>query len=178
MSKVKLKCPVCNTEFERAKKEFNRSQKVGRKSYCSRNCTGIANKPNLGEYLGKGINPELWGKKWTEDQFTPFRYFLKCAKGRRHLKGDTNLDLHYLKDLWDEQQGICPLTGWNMILPKSSTRGFNSSKSPKNTSLDRVDNSLGYIKGNVRYVSVMANYCRNTFTDQEVKTFCEAVTNN
>jgi len=34
----------------------------------------------------------------------------------------------------------------------------------------------GYIKGNVRFVSLMANYCRNEFTDEDVKLFCEAVT--
>jgi hypothetical protein len=177
MSKVKLTCPICNSEFERSRGEYNRSQKVGRKSYCSRKCTGLANKPNLGEFLGKGTSPELWGKKWTPDSFTPFRYYLKSAKQRRHTKGETDLDLQFLKDLWDEQQGVCPITGWEMILPKNSTGGFPQGKSSKNASLDRIDNSVGYVKGNVRYISVMANYCRNDFTDNEVVLFCEAVVN-
>lgn len=42
-------------------------------------------------------------------------------------------------------------------------------------SLDRIDNSISYMKGNVRFISVMANYARNTFDDEEVVKFAEAV---
>ena len=41
-------------------------------------------------------------------------------------------------------------------------------------SIDRMD--LGYI--DVRFVSVMYNYARNTFTDEEVLQFAKAVVNN
>lgn len=46
---------------------------------------------------------------------------------------------------------------------------------PRRASLDRIDSSIGYIPGNIRFVSVMANYCKNSFSDQEVFEFCQAV---
>ena len=40
------------------------------------------------------------------------------------------------------------------------------------------DSGESYIEGNVRFVAIIANYCRNNFTDNEVKLFCKAVVNN
>ena len=45
-------------------------------------------------------------------------------------------------------------------------------------SIDRIDNDLGYIEGNVRFVSVMYNYARNNFTDEQVLQFAQAVVIN
>ena len=70
---------------------------------------------------------------------------------------------------------MCPFTGWKLLLPEGSS--VRKDMSVYRASLDRIDNSKGYAKENVRFVSLMANYCRNEFTDQEVKMFCEAVTN-
>lgn len=44
-----------------------------------------------------------------------------------------------------------------------------------NASLDRIDNSKGYLKGNVRFVSMMANLARSTFSDNELIRFCKSV---
>tara|TARA_Y100000310_G_C20283893_1_gene623895 strand:- start:33 stop:572 length:540 start_codon:yes stop_codon:yes gene_type:complete len=172
MSKVNLICSVCNQSFLRDKKEFNRSQKFGRPSYCSRICSGKANQKSLGEHLGVGNNDNLITRK--PDEYTPFRYFLRAIKRREYLKGKSNIDLEYLKQLWEEQSGICPFTEWKLTLPAGSS--VRKDKTVYRASLDRIDNSKGYIKGNLRYVSIMANYCRNEFSDEEVKLFCEAVT--
>lgn len=50
--------------------------------------------------------------------------------------------------------------------------------SPWNASLDRIDNAKGYIQGNVRFITVMANLARSTFTDEQVLEFCHAVVQN
>jgi len=177
MAKVKLSCPICSKEFERAKKEYNRSIKVGRPQYCSRSCAAKGNSKNLGEHLGNASTIAGKGKKWSRDEYTPFRYFLRNAKQRTHSKGKTNLDLIYLKELWDLQDGKCPFTGWALLLPRSNKYPGNTN-SIYRASLDRIDNDKGYVKGNVRFISVIANYCRNTFTDEDVKLFCEAVVRN
>ena len=48
----------------------------------------------------------------------------------------------------------------------------------KSASLDRIDNSKGYVQGNVRFVSVMFNFARNKFSDEEVIEFAQAVIKN
>jgi hypothetical protein len=87
--------------------------------------------------------------------------------------GATDISAEYLKTLWEQQEGICPLTGWHLKLP-ATTSGWTR-KAPDNASLDRIDSSKGYLQGNVRFVSVIANYARNDFSDDNVLSFCSAV---
>jgi len=63
-----------------------------------------------------------------------------------------------------------------LTLPEGSSA--RKDKTVYRASVDRIDNSKGYIRGNLRYISIMANYCRNEFSDEEVKMFCEAVTSS
>ena len=172
MANIKLKCPECGQEFEKRKAEYNRSQRRGMKSYCSRKCSSIATRGNL----NRGGNSQNLntGGDYKSDEFTQFKWFLRCVKQRRHKK-EYNIDLPYLKQLWEEQSGVCPLTGWELTLPKNSSVWDTTESVPLRASLDRIDSNKGYVKGNVRYISVIANYCKNTLTDQDVFRFCEAV---
>ena len=47
---------------------------------------------------------------------------------------------------------------------------------PYTASLDRIDSEKGYVKENVRFVAVIANFSKNKFSDEDVIDFCEAVT--
>lgn len=93
----------------------------------------------------------------------------------RRRYGPSDITLKYLAWLWKRQGGRCPFTGWKLRLP-ASTRGWDE-KHPMNASLDRIDCSRGYVKGNVRFVAVMANLARQEFTDKDVRDFCLAVAN-
>lgn len=68
---------------------------------------------------------------------------------------------------------ICPITGRFLILPKG-TDGWEK-LNPYNASLDRIDNSKGYIKGNVRYIAYIANLGRSAFSDDQLISFCKVV---
>ena len=177
MSKIKLNCSICNKEFERKMGEYNRSIKFGRPQYCSRTCAGKANVVSLGKYCGDIKNLKGKGKIWRKDEFTPFRYYLRSIKRRAYKKGKTDITVEFLKQLWEEQRGICPFTGWKLLLPRNN-KDTGNGNSIYRASLDRINNSKGYIEGNVRFVAIIANYCRNNFTDNEVKLFCKAVVNN
>lgn len=64
-----------------------------------------------------------------------------------------------------------------MILPLGTAIGWME-QDPSNASLDRIDNSKGYIEGNVRFVALMANLARQSFTDEQMIAFCKAVATN
>ena len=95
-------------------------------------------------------------------------------RARAGKKGQSDIDLEYLKELWVDQQGRCPLTGWNMVLPVS-TVGWAGGAIPESASLDRKNPKFGYVRGNVRFVALMANFAKHTFTDEDVRRFGEAV---
>jgi hypothetical protein len=56
--------------------------------------------------------------------------------------------------------------------------GKTTRKKQKRASLDRIDNSKPYVQGNVRFISLMANYAKNDMTDAELVGFCKAVASN
>jgi hypothetical protein len=89
-----------------------------------------------------------------------------------------DIDPQHLLDLWEKQGGVCPLTGWTMILPcvRSVNRsGWPLGHNPRNVSMDRINQSEGYVRGNVRLVALMANYARHSWTDNDVKEFSTSV---
>jgi hypothetical protein len=171
MALVEVRCEVCGGVFLRKKGEVNRSKRLGRKMFCSRRCTGIANTVNLPDepptdHLPKGKNP---------DQYSPYREYFKLVRRRTEQRGQELLiTLEDLKQQWESQNGICPFTGWKMEIPRT-TNWSESPLTPRRASVDRIDSSLGYVPGNIRFVSVIANWCKNNFTDEEVIEFCHAV---
>ena len=82
-----------------------------------------------------------------------------------------------LWELWESQQGICPYTGWKMVLPETSSQYNREAnvRDPKRASLDRIDSSKGYIKGNVQFVCHMANVAKNDYTHDQMIEFCRAI---
>lgn len=65
---------------------------------------------------------------------------------------------------------ICPVFGIPITINRNKGRGGDD-QSP---SLDRIDNTLGYIPGNVRIISNRANKLKNTMTKRE----CELLLQN
>jgi ribosomal protein L24E len=176
MTSVELVCGWCQKPFSKARREYNRRIRNGATVFfCSNTCGAYfslqekprTHKPAPYSYLQK-------------DEFIHFRWFVNRARyrTRRGAQKDwapTDLTLQYLKEVWEEQRGTCPITGWKLVLPVSGTRGFEST-APINASLDRIDNAFGYVKGNVRFIALIANLARAQFSDEELMFFCQAVT--
>ena len=177
---VIIKCSYCGKESEKRLAEINRQKKKGKQQfYCGLSCSGKS-ETNLRKLSRHRTdfpknNPHANNRK---DKFTPFRYQLGAAKKRaKRYNREFDLDLEYLKELWDFQNGKCAVTGLDLIIKCFFKKQHKIAKSPYQTSLDRIDNSKGYVKGNVRYVCYMFNIARNDFTDQQVLDFCFKVTN-
>lgn len=176
MKTVEVKCSFCGKTIQKPKNEYNRRKRMGKDHfYCNLSCAGKTknNKKHLSK-VRSGY--EVWlHSPYKGDEFSVFRSYAKKARERSERKGrEFNLTLEYLKELWEEQDGKCPFTAWRLI-PRDYKNRDKIKLLPNHASLDRIDNSKGYIEGNVRFVAVMYNFARNVFTDQDVIDFCRQV---
>lgn len=88
----------------------------------------------------------------------PTRQMLQGAKQRAKLKSfDFNLELN---DIIIPE--VCPVLGIKLI-------ASNQTKSDNSPSLDRIDNSKGYVKGNVKVISWRANHIKTDATLSELE---------
>lgn len=151
-----MTCSICGNAYLKDESEANRNIKQGRVSYCSRSCAGKASCSHLSKYRNSDqLIPDNRG-----DEYTPFRSHLRRVKRRQ---GETNLNLIYLKELWEKQKGVCIYSKVELTYPK-----YNSTNDPIFTaSLDRIDSSKGYDKGNVQYVSIAMNHMKNSMTHEQ-----------
>lgn len=72
----------------------------------------------------------------------------------KHRKLEIDIDFEYINDLFKKQKGKCYWFGVDLI------PSINK-KHPQQPSLDRLNNELGYIKGNVILCCYSANIGRN-----------------
>lgn len=70
-------------------------------------------------------------------------------------------------EMFAEYKETCTLTGWPLDLVYHG----------RTASLDRIDNNKGYIVGNVQWVHVMVNMCRNKYDLQDFIGMCRSVAN-
>lgn len=162
-------CENCGEEAQKPESEYKRNLKEGRKNFCSRSCSASYNNKHR---VTTKRDTEFYSNiaKLKRDDFTPFRYTFRSLK-RRHK--ELNLELEDLKEQWEKQNGICPYTGIKLILPEDGN--INSINVTERASLDRIDSSLGYIKGNIQFISTPINYMKNTMTDLETKKFLKNI---
>lgn len=167
-------CDECGKEGIKTKTEYERNLRLGRKNYCCRECSikGAA-KTRTGKHYQRSeaqIEHIRSISNNRKDDFTPFRYTLRAVK--RRFK-EVDIDLEYLKELWEKQEGICPYTGLRLILPHDNN--VHDIDLPHRASLDRIDSSKGYVKGNVQYISTPINYMKSTMSDLETKRFLKEI---
>lgn len=99
----------------------------------------------------------------------PIKTILARVKARSKIKEiDFDIDKEYLRQLWDECGGICQVTGINMKLSSY----YND---PNTMSLDRINPDKGYIKDNIRLVSVWYNLARGNWGDELTLEMCQRV---
>lgn len=93
------------------------------------------------------------------------RYILGKAKLRKQVFNIVAEDLY---DLWDKQNGLCAYSR----LPLN-----NRPTDLQLASLDRIDSSIGYEKGNIQLVCSAVNRMKQEFSEQDFLYFCEHIAN-
>ncbi len=94
---------------------------------------------------------------------------LKYAAKYRNIEFD--ITVKYIWYLFVKQNSQCKISGSHI--------DFSSNRNIKSTaSLDRIDSSKGYIKGNVQWVHKRINIMKGTLSDIEFINWCKKIANN
>ena len=172
---VTVVCANCKKTFEKVKSEVVRSAKKGRNNYCSRECavkgavktrTGV--KRGIATDEQKNHLLEICGNR--RDEYTPYRYTFRTIKARYK---EVDITIDDLIEVWKNQNGKCPYTGYDLILPENGN--LKKIDIFHRASLDRIDSSKGYVKGNIQFVSTPINYLKSDKTDEEVRKFLKDI---
>lgn len=122
-------------------------------------------------------------KKWKEDNKEYFRNYMKEYQ-RKHFKENPHkyiywsakgrakkLNLPFDLDFNDTiPPSYCPILGIEL---KRNTGG--KSYSGNSPSVDRIDPSKGYVKGNIQVISQRANVMKNDASPEELLRFADWV---
>lgn len=175
---IALKCDWCGNPFDRELTTHNNQKLLrGMKHiFCSKSCSSF----HLNDRIKKG---EIKRRKYQKRQntirkrfYSPFKYIINSGPKIRNKVhgGGFDIDEKYLKELWEKQDGICPYTGIRMMLPQNIGEQRNNG-SLKKMSLDRIDSSKGYVKGNVEFVCLAINRAKNNRTKKELVDFLKEI---
>lgn len=164
------KCQNCGIEFEKPLTEITRNEKLKRPNFCSRTCVGKNNLKNFGDRRGVYDISKHSGNR--SDLYTKFKYHFRSIKKRFK---DVEITIEDLEDVWSNQNGVCEFSGVKLILSSYSKIEKNPIYS---ASIDRIDSSKGYVKGNIRWVSRSINYMKNSMSDEMVWELCKLIKEN
>jgi len=79
------------------------------------------------------------------------------------------VELDYVRALWDLQEGKCALSGVHM------TWQAGEGKQDFNVGIDRKDSNKGYIIGNIQLVAQRVNVMKHTLGESEFYWWCKTI---
>ena len=82
-----------------------------------------------------------------------------------------DIDKEYLEQLFKKQNSICPYSGVKL---KFSDTLLDVSTGT--ASVDRIESSKGYVKGNVQWVHKHVNVMKHKHTEEEFLRWCAVIT--
>lgn len=107
-------------------------------------------------------------------QLVTSSYWHSLARGAEARELPFTISKEYVWKLFEAQKRKCALTGVDIVL----TSTFDKNRGLQTASLDRIDNNLGYVCGNVRWVHKVINRLKWNLPDDELVMWCELVVNH
>lgn len=104
---------------------------------------------------------EISGANW--------RHMINGAKTRNRFQIEFSITIEFAWELFLKQNRRCALSGAELSF------GYGGSGSYKTASLDRIDNSRGYVEDNVQWVHKRINFMKGTLTEKYFIELCESV---
>lgn len=115
-----------------------------------------------GQWKGCG---EISGNYW-------YNHVLRERKTSKRNKLEVSITIEEGWELFLKQNRKCALSGLELTFPNGwKDKSYNAS-------LDRIDSSKGYVKGNVQWVHKDVNIIKNKFNQDYFLSLCKLITDN
>jgi hypothetical protein len=99
-------------------------------------------------------------------------YWTSIIKGANKRSLEMSISINYAWELYIYQGKKCAITGTPIFFPKTRKTANKST-----ASLDRIDNTKGYIEGNVQWVHKKINQIKMDLTTEDFFELCKNVVN-
>lgn len=125
-------------------------------------CTKRVYKKDLRKKLGKEVVMHL-SEKYGDAR--------KNSKQKNRTFRDFNITFDYVLEMYYKTNGLCPLFKKPFVL--NDMREEKYLRNYKAPSIDRWNNSKGYVYGNIRIISWNANRMKGNLSLDEFESFCQ-----
>lgn len=149
LTKARAAHYLCRCDCGQTEKYVNASNLQNRKSPSCNKCT---------QYIG--IN-DLSGT-----------FISVIKKGARTRNLEYTITNEYLYDLYLSQNKKCNLSGVEIKFHPSYSSGYRKEQT---ASLDRIDNTKGYIEGNVQWLHVDVNMMKRSYSQEYFIELCKKI---
>lgn len=102
-------------------------------------------------------------------------YFSYIKQKARERDLEFSVSKEYLWDLFVKQNKKCALSGVDLVMSSSINKNNNLDRTNHTASLDRIDNAVGYVEGNLQWVHKQINRIRRELTIDEFLFWCNKV---
>jgi len=109
-------------------------------------------------------------KRMTTSPYSYISNLYSQLAYRRKKTHNFDIDRDDLYRIYDKQEGRCEYTGVSMTHIKDGT-GYHLS----NISIDRINNDLGYVQGNIALVCLSCNMMKYTMELKDLIKWCKLV---
>lgn len=145
--------------------------------YCKCDCGGHIIYPAF--YLKRNKYPKCKGCKYSLGQKTKsaghgdisLSYFRRLKEGAFTRNLSFLITIEYIWDVFISQNKRCALSGREIEF----VRNFNACSSQQTASVDRIDSTKGYIKGNIQIVHKEINHLKNKCQNDHFIEICKQV---
>ena len=157
-----LRCHICGEYFPQ--KEFGVSDHYPYRNNRDARCSKCRSKQALS--TKRKYSGEYGLLKTIQMRFL-------CARERAQKYNiPFNITKDYLKQLWDQQHGLCAISQ----IPMTYIQG--NGRTSTNVSIDQINPRMGYTVGNVQLVCMAVNQMKSDLSMEELYTFCAAILKN
>ena len=152
---------------------------VAKKKQYTKKCSGCGNEQSYGrlDHFKSALKGD-WKCKSCSSHINNFKgkigsmpitWYEVKRKGGLHRGYEWDLTPEYIIDLYNEQNKLCALTGWDI--------GWSEKGLTSTVSIDRIDSSEGYFIGNVQLLHKDVNMAKQQYSQDYFIEMCKAITN-